>query len=154
MINDGQNQYRYDTTNKLAEIRTTSGLQRWFHDALSRLASFESPTGNLDFIYDDLQLIEWRKNGIIEGQAIPLDRPHQYAHLASNGKDSSPMFDIMDSIVGWIDSNSNIIGQSTYDPFGQVLERSSSWPAPLGFAGYWYEPLSETYELTARSYNP
>jgi RHS repeat-associated protein len=154
MLNDGNHHYRYDTNNKLAEIRTSSNTQARFYDALYRLSRIESPSEIIEFIYDGFQLIEWRKNGVIESQVIPLERPHQYAHLASNGNEFTPLFNSMDSIIGWIDINGNITDKSTYDPFGQVLKRTLTWPAPLGFSGYWYDSLSETYELLGRSYNP
>jgi RHS repeat-associated protein len=154
LIDDGINKYRYDAYNRLAEINTQSGLLKLLRDAIARQVRVEYSDHSEEFTYAGPNVIEWRKNGIVNGQIVPLERPHQYAHVASNGSDSTPLFNMMDSILGWVKSDGSITGATVYDPFGGILESDPNSPASLGFAGYWYENLSGTYQLLARSYQP
>ena len=76
------------------------------------------------------------------GQIIPLEQPNSYAHLATKGIDRTPLFSIMGSVMGWVVPDATATVSSRYvhmNPFGQVLNQDPNWPAPFGFAGYWYE---------------
>ena len=156
LLKDVTNSYRFDAYNRVSEINTSSGKVKIFYDPLGCQVSIESGGVIREFVYSGPRPIEWRDNGIVSGQVVPLERLHQYAHLATKGVDCNPIFDKMDSVLGWIQSNGDIISKTMYDPFGQVLEHQDNTDFGLnfGFAGYPYEEKSGTYRLPARSYNP
>ena len=84
-LNDGISNYRYDAHNRVDEISTPSGKVAISYDALGRQIRLESDGKVREFIYAGQRLIEWRENGVLTAQIVPLERPHQYAHLAIGG---------------------------------------------------------------------
>ena len=155
MLNDGVNSYRYDAFNNLAEIKTSSGLIQLFRNAIYKVTSSKSKEGIYEFTFAGYNLLEWRKNGDLEAQLVPLEHPYQYCHLACNKMDSAPIFNVIDSLVGWVSlSDGSVYVDCFYDPFGQILARSSKWPAPFGFAGYLHDEQANVYLLPRRDYHP
>jgi RHS repeat-associated protein len=69
--------------------------------------------------------------------------------------DNSPLFNIMDSITGWITPAGGVRGRIYYDPFGQIVRQTGRTSvSKFGFAGYLYNEHSKTYQLAARTYHP
>jgi RHS repeat-associated protein len=99
-------------------------------------------------------MMRQQRCGILKGHAVQLELPNQYAQLASDGNDNVPLFNSMDWVIGWATAEGDVTARSSYDPFGQLLSRDQNWPAPFGFAGYFYDNDSKLYHLTARSYHP
>jgi RHS repeat-associated protein len=153
LISDGINAYRYDAFHQLAEVELPVGSMQIIRDGLSRAARVHSSAGLQEIVYAGLRPVEWRENGIVAGQLVPLERPQQYAQLAAGGADSVPLTDRIDSILGWLALDGSSLGRSVYDPFGQPLERGPAWPAPFGFAGCRHLEPASLYELAARTYH-
>ncbi|MCW5970849.1 MAG: hypothetical protein KIT57_20280 [Blastocatellales bacterium] len=154
LLGDGVNRYRYDAYNRLAEAETPEGRVEMRRDALGRLVEWRTPETERRLLYAGLRVLEIRRGSEIEAQVIPLERPNQFAHLAAGGADRFPVFDAMDSLLGWAAPNGEIKERSVYDPFGRVLEQSAAWPGPFGFSGYLADACSGVYETYARSYHP
>jgi RHS repeat-associated protein len=156
MIGDGVQTYRYDAYNNLSELRNPSGVTKLVRDALHRLIKIQNPDRSIDELtYAGSSVIEWIKNGKLDGQAIPMDRPNQIAHVASVGMDSTPLFNIMDSIIGWMTPAGKVRGRIYYDSFGQIIRQTGRTSvSKFGFAGYLYNEHSKTYQLPARTYHP
>jgi RHS repeat-associated protein len=159
LLDDGALRYRYDALGRLASVTSGSSSVTFERDALGRLARMTTPSGTRTFVYAGSRAIEWRKVGgtggdTIECQIVPLERPNQIGHLACGGRDYAPVFDIMDSVMGWVDGTGAMVGQTRYDPFGRSLGRIGQWPAPFGFAGYLEDGVTPLYHLAARCYNP
>ena len=141
-------------TTVLMKISTPSGKVAISYDALGRQIRLESDGKVREFIYAGQRLIEWRENGVLTAQIVPLERPHQYAHLAIGGTDCWPISDKVDSVLGWIkSSDGEIIGKTSFDPFGEIIEQDGNLVVPFGFAGYFREGKSGVYQLPARSYH-
>ena len=50
-------------------------------------------------------------------------------------------------------SDGEIIGKTSFDPFGEIIEQDGNLVVPFGFAGYFREGKSGVYQLPARSYH-
>lgn len=154
LLDDGVRRYRYDALGRLAQVDGPQGRVRLERDALGRLARMATATGVRDLIYANTRPLEWHRDGQLECQLVPLERPNQVAHVAIGGREFTPLFDLMDSIVAWVDADGAVAARSEYDPFGRVMTRSGSWPVPLGFAGYLEDGASPIYHLLTRAYHP
>lgn len=154
LVHDGSNAYRYDLFGQLAEIASAAGTIKIKHDPLARPYRMVSSAGDVKLGHLGEQVIEWLRDGAVEAQTVPLGTLHRSSHVAVGGGDYAPLFDLGDSVVGWIAAGGIKAGSSVYDPFGQVIERTPGWPAPFGFAGFWEIGESGVRLLPARGYLP
>ena len=154
LLDDGVHRFRYDTANRLVRIDGPCGPASFEYDAAGALAAIATPDGRRELGWLFGQLLEWRQDGRVEGQAVPLERPHQLAHVAAGGRDAWPIQDLTDTVTGWLDDAGVAVGDARYDPFGVLLERSGAWPAPFGFHGHLEIGATGIAHLLARSYHP
>jgi RHS repeat-associated protein len=152
-VADGVNSYRYDGLNRLAQVVAPSGPTEITRDGLGRVIRLGTPEVSRELVYAGHGVVEWRDDGLVAGQVVPLEQPQQYAHLATGGSDFVPLTDRMNSLVGWLHLDGTEAGRSLYDPFGGIVERSPAWPAPFGFAGYRHCGIEDLYQLSARTFH-
>ena len=62
--------------------------------------------------------------------------------------------DIRGSVVGVTDDGGAIVARFVYDPWGNVLEGSTSWTDPILFIGRDWDDRLEMFDLLARHYDP
>ncbi len=154
LLADGEYRYAYDTAHALIGIVTQAGEVRIGRDQLGRINRVRRPGLDREIVHAGWRMLEWRQAGVVAGQLVPLLRPNQIAHVAADGQEFAPVFDVMDSVTAWITANGTKAGATSYDPFGRVLTRSGDWPAPFGYGGFLEDGLSSIKHLLARGYRP
>lgn len=153
LIRRGSNTFRYDALGRLTGCTHNGRATIFQYDPASRLEQISSPDGVRQFRYANWKAIEWTRNGALECQIVPLVNPNQIAEAAASQTEQTPLFDLMDSVRGWISKN-GLHARTHYDPFGTVLNREPGEPAPIRFAGYWQDDTSGLYLSPVRAYDP
>lgn len=154
LLSDGENLFHYDVAGRFVSVTSSAGTVEMERDPAGRIGVMRDREGVHEILYAGLSPVEWRTNGAVSRQLVPLFGPGRFAHVAAGGKDYAPLCDVMDSIVGWVSSDGTMVGRTEYDPFGSLLRRSGVWPAPFGYGGFLEDDTTPFNHLLARTYDP
>lgn len=62
--------------------------------------------------------------------------------------------DALQSTIGLTDSGANLVGNWTYDPWGNVISQTGTVTTPFLFAGAYFDSSTGLYKMGARYYDP
>ncbi len=153
LLHDGVHDFRYDSSNRLIEINSSEALVTIARDASGRISRLGSGAVEHQLVYAGLRPIEWRSSTGEHHQFVPLLRAHQFASIATAGLEMLPIGDSMDSILTWLVNDGSRGALRQYDPFGQVLSQTGTWPVAFGYGGFLEDIVFPVQHLLARSYD-
>ena len=152
-LSDGENTYRYDSLNRIVEVRTKNGdIQKNRYDGEGLRAELEENGRLVAFIFDGDKVVSEKTDNntirYIRGYELissDSEKAKTYYHYAS---------DELGSTTHLTDENGNVYNYYEYDAFGNFLTKAENVPNRFCFTGEQYDPLTSQYYLRARFYNP
>ena len=152
-LSDGENTYRYDSLNRIVEVKTKNGdIQKNHYDGEGLRAELEENGRLVAFIFDGDKVVSEKTDNntirYIRGyELISSDSAaaKTYYHYAS---------DELGSTTHVTDENGNVYNYYEYDAFGNFLTKAENVPNRFCFTGEQYDPLTSQYYLRARFYTP
>ena len=153
-LSDGENTYRYDSLNRLVEIRTKSAdIQKNHYDGEGLRAELEENGRLVSFIFDNEKAVcetdaDWNTIRYIRGYELissDSEKAKTYYHYAS---------DELGSTTHVTDEAGKILNRYEYDAFGNFTVKEESVTNRFCFTGEQYDPASNLYYLRARFYSP
>ena len=152
-LSDGENTYRYDSLNRIVEVKTKNGdIQKNRYDGEGLRAELEENGRLVVFIFDGDKVVSEKTDNntirYIRGYELirsDSEKAKTYYHYAS---------DELGSTTHLTDENGNVYNYYEYDAFGNFLTKAENVPNRFCFTGEQYDPLTSQYYLRARFYNP
>ena len=149
----GETHYRYDSLNRIVEVKTKNGdIQKNHYDGEGLRAELEENGRLVAFIFDGDKVVSEKTDNntirYIRGYELissNSEKAKTYYHYAS---------DELGSITHLTDENGNVYNYYEYDAFGNFLTKAENVPNRFCFTGEQYDPLTSQYYLRARFYNP
>lgn len=140
--------YKYDDQGRRIEKKvvrnkaggTTTNITHYMYDGSNLIAEIEDTNNRLDYIYDE--------NGMLFG--VVYNGTDKYFYVR----------DVLQNILGIVDSSGNLVVQYTYNAWGQVLDIiDTSLNAigscnPFRFKGYHYDIETGMFYCQSRYYVP
>ena len=163
----GTRTYTYDA----AGNETSNGTDTYSYDALGQLTGATTPTGSYTYVYsgDGLRYEKTGPSGstryywalgetLTETNAqgtVTADNLYGLNLIArtAGGTTGFYLYDGHGNVVD-VASGSTILDSYRYDPFGNILSQTGSFPNPYLYAGEPYDPETGNYYLESRYYDP
>ncbi len=138
---NGSNVYKYCYDNqglRTHKINDNQVTNRYFYNVGKLITDYRSPTDRLDFLYDN--------NGLLYG--FINNKTDRYYYVR----------DILQNILGIVDSNGTIVVKYDYNAFGKLISITGDTTLgnrnPFKWKGYYYDTESEMYYCKSRYYVP
>ncbi len=138
---NGNNVYKYCYDNqglRTHKIKDNQVTNRYFYNDGKLITDYRSTTDRLDFLYDN--------NGLLYG--FINNKTDRYYYVR----------DILQNILGIVDSNGTIVVKYDYNAFGKLISITGDSTLgnrnPFRWKGYYYDTESEMYYCKSRYYVP
>ena len=144
-ITVGSDEYIYKYTNGLRTHKYLNGslYYRYYYEGDKLISQYVNDINRDDFLYDS--------NGLL--YAMVINKTNKYYYVR----------DMLQNIIGIIDSNGNLVVKYSYNAFGKVsivdddtytLNSLVASRNPFRYKGYYYDEESSMYYCNSRYYNP
>ena len=132
-------EYTYDNQGlRLLKLKDNQIINKYYYNDNKLITDYRSSNDRIDFLYDI--------NGLLYGFINNKSKRYYYIR------------DILQNILGIIDSAGNIVVKYKYDAYGNILDIIGDVELgkrnPFKYKGYYYDNESEMYYCSSRYYVP
>lgn len=165
--------YSYSNEGNLTTVTAGTGTTTYGWDQANKLTSLDTGTSASSYVYDGAGLLQSEiTNGVTtdytwsspSGLALLLEDGANYYIYGpgdtpieqigtSSGDTSYLLADNSGSVRATTDPSGAVIGESTYDPWGNTIATSGTAMTPFGFGGAYLESSAHLYYMRARWYD-
>ena len=136
----GYYSFEYNAEGLRTSKKDNRGIGSRYYYEGDRLITEMGVGYRLDFLYDE--------SGLLYG--FIKDKADMYFYIK----------DILQNILGIVDSNGNVVVKYSYTAYGEIQEISGAFASTIGaynpfrYKGYYYDTETGLYLVTSRYYNP